>query len=161
MLPTLSSLLEVQKAGSRSGAVALLTFFSELDEDSDSLEILHDMIVSAGAGVTGHGVPFLTFKITPDASGYSVRIRNETESVAELTLHQDMPDGTTVDFDSPVETTLTFHLPAQVAIDVALADEDKKYETMEMIRRQAGGFIYHVEKEFGQTHEYAQQMREE
>lgn len=149
------------KAGSESGAEVLRTFYDEMQQDGDALEAFLDKMVAAGGGVTTYGVPTLGFSIKPDASGYSVRVHLETEEISDLVLHKDMPDGSTVDFDSPVETYVTFHLPAKAAIDVALADEDSAYDTMQHLNALAGGFIHRVEKEFGQTPEYAQQVREE
>jgi len=153
--------IKTEKAGSQSGAQALLTFYTEMQQDSDALDAFVDKMIAAGGGVTTYGVPFLTFIIKPDKAGYSVRVRLETEEVNALVLGKDMPDGTSVDFDSPVETCVTFHLPAQAAIEVALADEHDSYETMLKLLNLAGGYIHRVEKEFGQTPEYAQQMREE
>jgi hypothetical protein len=153
--------LFVQKAGSQSGAEALQAFFAEMQQDSDALDMFIDKMIAVGGGVVTYGVPFLTFYIQPDRAGYSVRVRLETEDVSALVVGKDMPDGTSADFDSPVETYVTFHLPAQAAIEVALSDEDQNYDMMERLLELAGGFIHRVEKEFGQTPEYAQQMREE
>ena len=157
----LSEVKTPEKAGSPAGAAALQTFFVEMQQDSDALEAFLDKMVAAGGGVTTYGVPFLTFIIKPDKAGYTVRVRLETEDIGDLILHKDMPDGTSVDFDSPVETYVTFHLASQAAIDVALADEDDAYETMQHLFAHAGGYIHRVEKEFGQTREYAQQVEEE
>lgn len=157
----LSEVKTVTKPGSESGASALETFFKEMQKNEDAVDAFLDKMVWAGASITSHVAPGYIIHVTPNPSGYTVRVSLWTTDLHELILAAMAPDGSTIDEDSPTEANVVFSLPASTAIYVAVADEDDTYDTMLKIIYDAGGFLHRVTEVFGETAEYKSQAGDE
>lgn len=157
----LSEVKAIVNPGSRSGADALETFFKEMRKHEDATDAFLDKMIYAGGSVTSYEQPDFTVYVTPNPSGYTVRVGLWATDLHSLTLGEMMPDGSTIDEDSPVETSVVFSLPASTAVAVAVADEDDTYDTTLKIIYDAGGFLHRVIEVFGQTAEYRSQVDEQ
>jgi hypothetical protein len=157
----LSEVKTVTKPGTRSGADALETFFKEMGKNEDAVDAFLDKMIWAGGGVTTDARAGYIIYVTPNPSGYTVRVSLWTPDPHTLVLGGMAPDGSTIEEDSPTETSVVFSLPASTAIDVAVADEDDTYETTLKIIYDAGGFLCRVIEVFGQTAEYRSQTGDE